>query len=188
MERVVDTSSEVPWFAPGTYRQRVAFAPPSGRPLVLYFSRHARVAPALTGRGTHARRGSHPPAGGRTADEALEALGPLPVRASMGHGAGGLLGGRQLLGVLPARPGPKPGLSLGRRRPAGHVRRPVPPRLRTRALERARPDPQGAVVRPHRARRQPRRRRERALLLPRLDADALVPDRKSTRLNSSHTV
>src|SRR5437667_81299 len=98
MERVVDTSSEVPWFAPGTYRQRVAFPPPSARPLVLYFSRHARVAPASTGRGTHARRGSRPPAGGRTADEALEALGPLPVRASMGDGAGGLLGGRRLLG------------------------------------------------------------------------------------------
>src|SRR6266571_5905734 len=175
MERVVDTSSEVPWFAPGTYPQRVAFPPPSGRPLVLYFSRHARVAPASTGRGTHARRGSRPPTGGRTAEEALEALGPLPVRASMGDGAGGLLGGRQLLGVFPARPGPEPGLPLGRRRPAGHLRRPVPPRLRARAVERARPDPQGAPVRAHRTGRQSRRRRERALLQPRLDADPLVP-------------
>ena len=171
----MDTSSEVPWFAPGTYPQRVAFPPPSGRPLVLYFSRHARVAPALTGRGTHARRGSHPPAGGRTADEALEALGPLPVRASMGDGAGGLLGGRQLLGVFPARPGPEPGLPLGRRWPAGHLRRPVPPRLRARAVERARSDPQRAAVRPHRTGRQPRRGRQGAVLLPRLDADPHLP-------------
>src|SRR5438093_12462317 len=107
MERVVDTSSEVPWFAPGTYRQRAAFPPPSGRPLVLYFSRHAGVAPASTGRGTHARRGSRPLAGGGTAEDALEALGSLPVRASMGHRAGRLLPGRELLGVLPARSGPE---------------------------------------------------------------------------------
>ena len=38
----------------------------------------------------------------------------------------------------------------------------------------ARPDPQGAAVRPDRPRGQPRRGREGVLLLPRLDADALV--------------
>src|SRR5207247_8501972 len=166
MERVVDTSSEVPCFAPGTYPQRVAFPPPSGRPLVLYFSRHAGVAPASTGRGTHARRGSRPLAGGGTAAEALETLGSLPVRASMGDGAGGLLGGRQLLGVSPARPGPEPGLPLGRRRPPRDLRRPVPPRLRARPVERARPDPQGAPVRAHGTGRQSRRGRQRALLPP----------------------
>ena len=44
------------------------------------------------------------------------------------------------------------------------------------AVERARPDPQGAAVRTDQRRRQPRRGRQGALLLPRRDADALVPE------------
>ena len=55
---------------------------------------------------------------------------------------------RRRLGVFPARPRPQPRLSLGRRRPAGHQRPRVPALLRPGALERPRPDPQGAAVRP----------------------------------------
>ena len=43
-----------------------------------------------------------------------------------------------------------------------------------RALERQGPDPQGAALRADQQRGQPRRRRQGVLLLPRLDADALV--------------
>ncbi len=50
----------------------------------------------------------------------------------------------------------------------------VPAVLRARALERPRPDPQGAPVRPDRSRGQPRRGRQGVLLLPRLHADALL--------------
>ena len=42
------------------------------------------------------------------------------------------------------------------------------------------PDPQGAALRPHRPRGEPRRGREGALLLPRLHADPLLPARRST--------
>ena len=41
-------------------------------------------------------------------------------------------------------------------------------------LERRRPDPQGADLRAHRQRGQPRRGRQGAVVVPRLDADALV--------------
>ena len=57
---------------------------------------------------------------------------------------------------------------------ARDLRRPPAPLLRARALERARPDPQGAPVRPHRARGQPRRGRQGVLLLPRRHADPLL--------------
>ena len=56
----------------------------------------------------------------------------------------------------------------------GHLRRQAATLLRPRALERARPDPQGAPVRPHQQRGQPRRGRQGVLLLRRLHADALV--------------
>ena len=48
------------------------------------------------------------------------------------------------------------------------------PLLRARALEREGPDPQGAALRPHEQRGEPRRGRQGVLLLRRLDADALV--------------
>ena len=72
--------------------------------------------------------------------------------------------------VLPPRPCPLPRLPLGRGRPARHQRRPGPPLLRPRALERPRPDPQGAALRPDRPRGQPRRGRQGGLLLPRRHA------------------
>ena len=89
-------------------------------------------------------------------------------------------GGRRLLGLLPSRSRPQPGLSLGRRRPARHHRPPGSAVLRPRALERARPDPQGAALRADRPGGEPRRGREGVLLLPRLHADPLVPARPST--------
>ena len=46
--------------------------------------------------------------------------------------------------------------------------------LRARALERQGPHPQGAALRPHQQRGQPRRGREGVLLLPRQHADPLV--------------
>ena len=92
----------------------------------------------------------------------------------MGHRPRGLQRRRRRLGLLPARPRPQQGLPLGRGRPGRHLR-PLPdPVLRPRPLERARPDPEGAPLRPRAVRGQPRRGREGVLLLPRLHADALV--------------
>ena len=59
---------------------------------------------------------------------------------------------------------------------AGLLRRPPAAVLRVRAVERRRPDPQGADVRPDQRRGQPRRGRQGVLLLPRRHADELVPE------------
>ena len=53
--------------------------------------------------------------GGRGADPELEALGPLSVRAAVGHGARGLLAGRRLLGLFSPRPGPAAAPTAGAR-------------------------------------------------------------------------
>ena len=82
--------------------------------------------------------------------------------------------GRQRLGLLHARPVPLAGLPVGRGRPRRVLRRQAAPVLRPRPLERAGPDPQGARVRPHQQRGEPRRGRQGVLLLRRLDADPLV--------------
>ena len=63
---------------------------------------------------------------------------------------------------------------MGRGRHRRHLRRPAAPVLRARAVERRRSDPEGAAVRPHRQRGQPRRGREGVLLPPRQPADARV--------------
>ena len=105
---------------------------------------------------------------------ALEALGTLPERARLGHGPRGLQPRRHCLGILPARSRALARLPLERGRPRRHLRPPPEDLLRARALERARPDPQGAAVRPHRQRGQPRRGREGVLLLPGQHADALL--------------
>ena len=57
---------------------------------------------------------------------------------------------------------------------AGVLGRPAADLLRARPLERQGPDPQGAAVRTHEQRGEPRRGRQGVLLLPRLDAHALV--------------
>ena len=82
--------------------------------------------------------------------------------------------GRRRLGLLHPRPGPLARLSLGRGRPGRHLRRPAAALLRAGPVERQRPDPQGAAVRPDQQRGQPRRGRQGVLLLPRQHADALV--------------
>ena len=92
----------------------------------------------------------------------------------MGDGPRGLHRGRQRLGLLHARPVPLPGLPVGRRRPRRVLRRPAAPVLRPRPVERAGPHPQGARLRPHQQRGEPRRGRQGVLLLRRLDADPLV--------------
>ena len=114
------------------------------------------------------------PRRGRQAREELEALGALPLRAAVGHGARGLQPGRHGLGLLPARARPLAGLSLGRGRPRRDLRPPPVRLLRDRALEREGPDPEGAPLRPDGPAGQPRRGRQGVLLLPRLDADALL--------------
>ena len=77
---------------------------------------------------------------------------------------------------LPARSCAQPRLSLGRGRHRGLQRRPPAPLLFAGAVERQRPDPEGAPVRPHERRRQSRRGREGAVLLPRRHAHAFVPE------------
>ena len=100
--------------------------------------------------------------------------GPVPQRAAVGHGPRGLQRRRQRVGLLHPRPGALAGLPLGRGRAGRHLRRQAAPVLRARAVERARPDPQGAPVRAHQQRGQPRRGREGVLLLRRQHAHALV--------------
>src|SRR5262245_60704801 len=118
----------------------------------------------------HGRR-THTPAGRRPPGAALEALRPLSLRAPVGDRARGLLGRRRVLGLLPARPRAKPRLPLGRGRAPRLLRPPGPALLRPGALERAGSNPEGAPLRLYRARGKPRRGREGAPLLPRLDTD-----------------
>ena len=104
----------------------------------------------------------------------MEAVGPVPQRAPVGDGPRGLQPGRQRLGLLHPRSGPFPGLPVGRGRHRRGLRRPPAPLLRPGALERTRPDPQGADVRPDQQPGEPRRGRQGVRLLRRLDADPLV--------------
>ncbi len=78
------------------------------------------------------------------------------------------------MGILPARPCPIARLSLERGRHRRHLRSQAGDLPRADAVERAGPDPEGALLRPHRPRGQPRRGRQGVLLLPRLDADPFL--------------
>ncbi len=69
-----------------------------------------------------------------------------------------------------------PRVPLGRRRHRGPLRRRPAALPRPDALERTRPDSQGAAVRSRQRGGQPRRGREGAVLPPRRHADALVPE------------
>ncbi len=124
------------------------------------------------GRNRRARGGAA--ARGPQAHRQLETVGSLPGRPAMGDGPRGLLGGRLLLDVLPARPCPQPRVSLGRGRSAGDHRPRVPAVFRAGLVERQGPDPQGAAVRPVQSRGQPRRGRQGVLLPHRQHADALL--------------
>ncbi len=123
------------------------------------------------------RRGH--PAQGHRARRRLAALGSVPQRQAVGHGPRGLQRRRRGLEPLHPRAGAQPGLPLGRgrhRRLLRHESALVPRRV---AVERPRPHPQGAAVRPHQRRGQPRRGRQGTLFpsrraaLPRLHGDAL---------------
>jgi len=117
------------------------------------------------GAGTHRRvrqAGAGPAAGGR-----LVPVGPLPLGAPVGHGAGGLQRRRRGVVLPAARPRPLPGLPVGRGRPRGLLRRRAAAVPRPRAVERPRPDPEGADLRPDRRRGQPRRGRQGVLVVPR---------------------
>ena len=92
----------------------------------------------------------------------------------MGNGAGGLQRQRRRVELLQPRPGSLARLQVGRGRHRRLLRRPSAPVLRDCALERGRPDPEGADVRSDERRGQPRRGREGVLLLPRRHADELV--------------
>ena len=105
----------------------------------------------------------------------LAAVGALRQRPGLGHGPRGLQRRRRGLGLPAPRPRPEQGVSLGRGRDRRLVR-PLPAdRLRPGLLERPRPDPQGAPLRPLRARGEPRRGRQGILLLPRRHAVAFLP-------------
>src|SRR5918996_751904 len=105
------TAEKVPRFA----RDEVPSALPPFRPPrgnlpppadILPFHHHIRRNP----RGWSGERAS----GGRHApDPELEAVGPLPRRAAVGNGAGGLLGIRRLLELPAARPRAKPRIPMG---------------------------------------------------------------------------
>ena len=120
---------------------------------------------------------------------ALETLGTVPQRARLGHGPRGLQRRRRRLAILPARPRPLARLPLERGRPRRHLRPPSAHLLRARAVERPRPDPQGAALRPDRPAGQPRRGRQGVLLLSRQHADALLHEvaATSTRRRRSRT-
>ena len=91
--------------------------------------------------------------------------------------------------VLHPRPGPLARVPLGRGRHRRVQRRPAAAVPRAGAVERPRPDPQGAALRPDQRRGQPRRGRQGVLLLPRRHAHPLVPAAcsTSTRSGSSRT-
>ena len=106
---------------------------------------------------------------------ALAALGPVPQRARLGHRARGLQRRAATPGsFFPHDHARSRAYRWNEDGLGGHLRRPADALLRARVLERPRPDPQGADLRPHRARGQPRRGRQGVLVVPRLDADALV--------------
>ena len=135
------------------------------------------------------RRGDGPRRGRPLHREPVVRVGPLPERARLGHGPRGLLGERRRLGLLPARPRPLARVPLERGRHGRHLGHPPRPLPRARALERERPDPQGAHVRPHRAAGEPRRGRQGVLVVPRRAAEprAAASGATTTRRRRSRT-
>ena len=112
----------------------------------------------------------------RRARGPLEALGPVPFRAPVGHGSRGLQRERRRLGLFPARPRPFARLSLGRRRHRRHLRPPSAHLFRDRVMERKRFDSEGAAVWAHQSGRESRRGREGVLLLSRRHANQFLSE------------
>jgi len=92
----------------------------------------------------------------------------------MGHRARRLFARRLLLDRLLARTGRQPGVSLGRRRPAGNHRPSVPALFRPGDAQRTGPDPQGTALRSDRPGGKSRRGRQGMLLPPRFHAHAFL--------------
>src|SRR5262249_10229964 len=106
----------------------------------------------------HAADGrSATPGGIAPPDQVLESLGPVPERPRLGNGSRGLQSRRGSVGLLSPRPRALARLPLERGRPRRHLRPPSANLLRTGAVERPRPDSEGAPLRPDRHRRQSRR-------------------------------
>ena len=127
----------------------------------------ATAATGGDGRARPPRRGHRPRRGRPVHREPLVRVGSVPGRARLGHRARGLQRQRGRLELLPARPRPLARLPVERGRHGralGRPPRPVPGAL---AVERRRPDPQGADVRADGAAGQPRRGRQGALVVPR---------------------
>ena len=120
--------------------------------------------------------GAHATGGGAHRHRAVEGVGPVPLRAPVGDGPRGLQRRRRRLELPHARPGALARVPLGRGRHRRHLRRAPAAVPGARAVERRRPDPQGADLRAHQLRGQPRRGRQGVLVLPRQHADALVPE------------
>ena len=127
------------------------------------------------------RQPTHPrarPAGGGADRRRLpwKAWGPYLSERQWGTVREDYSAGRRRLELLHPRPGALARLPLGRGRDRRHLRRAPAAVPRARAVERRRPDPQGADVRPDQQRGQPRRGRQGVLVLPRQHAHALLPE------------
>ena len=117
----------------------------------------------------HARLAESP-----SREQPVAAVGSVPLRTAVGHRPRGLLRGRRRLDLSAVRARPRPRVPLGRGRPRRHLRPVRLPQLLGRAVERARPDPEGAAVRPDQRRGQPRRGRQGVLVGRRRHAHPLV--------------
>src|SRR5262249_39105428 len=101
-------------------------------------------------------------------------VGALPERSSVGHGSRRLFSGRQRVGILPARYGAQPGVSMGRGWVSGNLRRNANSLFRIGAMEWARLDSKRAPIRTNQPRRKSRGRCQGILLLPGCDTNALL--------------
>ena len=108
------------------------------------------------------------------AGQRLVPLGAVPERAGVGHGPRGLQRGRRRRGTtFPHDHARSRAYRWSEDGLAGDLRRRAAALPRARALERPRPDPQGADLRAHRQRGQPRRGRQGVLVVPRRAAEPL---------------
>ena len=102
--------------------------------------------------------------------------GPTSASGSGGRSARTHGAGPERLGGVHPRSGALARLPVGRGRPGRLLRRPAAAVPVAGAVERRRPDPEGAPVRPDQQPGQPRRGRQGVLLLPRRDADVVLPE------------
>ena len=154
--------------------------------------RHAARREARHRRAPSARGGDGTGRGRPVQRQPLVRVGPVPLRARVGHGARGLQRQRRRVALVPARPRPLALVPLERGRDGGALRHPARAVPRVVAVERRRPDPQGADVRADRSRGQPRRGREGVLVVrgraaqPRVAAVALPLPAGGVPLPAAH--